>query len=327
VGILSNFLGRRDGREEEPPAIIRPAYPSELKAAVRLLLGTAGQTVADEQVNEFMAFVEGRAINAVSFRVAEQAGKLTAAAMPVVSPGRTMLLFASPPTSGVSESVLSRVIDGVCAGVSDAEAHLAQVLIEPTDDAMQRIYEAAGFEVMAELIYLHGTPRADAPFPVLPPGWRWEHYSAASHDQFVETIHASYQHSLDCPALNGMRDMHDVLEGHKASGVFDPNHWFLLLEGHEPRGVLLLASSGRDAAQMELVYLGVPESSRGKKLGEILMRQAMATVAAAKHERLALAVDEKNIPALKLYYRNGMNRLTSKLAMMRDLRKKFIIED
>jgi ribosomal protein S18 acetylase RimI-like enzyme len=109
--------------------------------------------------------------------------------------------------------------------------------------------------------------------------------------------------------------------------VFDPNHWFLLLEGHEPRGVLLLASSGRDAAQMELVYLGVPESSRGKKLGEILMRQAMATVAAAKHERLALAVDEKNIPALKLYYRNGMNRLTSKLAMMRDLRKKFIIED
>jgi mycothiol synthase len=325
VGILSNFLGRRDGRGEEAPAIIRPAYPGELDLAVRLLLGGPGQVVSEEQVKEFLAFVEGRGITPEMFRVAEQSGKLTQASMPVISPGRTMLLFASLPASPAQESIVSRAIDGVCRGVSDSQAHLAQVLIDPTDDGMQRVYEAAGFEVMAELIYLHVTPRADTPFPVLAAGWRWDNYSSSTHDQFIETIQASYSHSLDCPALNGMRDMNDVLEGHKASGVFNPNHWFLLMESNEPRGVLLLASSGRDAAQMELVYLGVPASSRGKKIGEILMRQAIAVVAADKHERLALAVDEKNIPALKLYYRHGMNRLTSKLALMRDLRKAFAI--
>src|SRR3712207_8951894 len=39
-----------------------------------------------------------------------------------------------------------------------------------------------------------------------------------------------FRSSLDCPALNGVRDMEDVLAGHKASGEFDPALWFLLSE-------------------------------------------------------------------------------------------------
>jgi len=46
-------------------------------------------------------------------------------------------------------------------------------------------------------------------------------------------------------------------------------------------------------------------------------------VAAENHQRLSLAVDARNVPALKLYYRQGMTRVTSKLAFMRDLRKNF----
>jgi hypothetical protein len=32
-------------------------------------------------------------------------------------------------------------------------------------------------------------------------------------------------------------------------------------------------------------------------------------------------VDSQNTPALKLYYRHGMHRIASKLALLRDLRK------
>ena len=35
--------------------------------------------------------------------------------------------------------------------------------------------------------------------------------------------------------------------------------------------------------------------------------------------RLSLAVDSNNAPALKLYYRHGLQRVASKLAMMRVL--------
>jgi len=156
--------------------------------------------------------------------------------------------------------------------------------------------------------------------PTLPPCCRWIKYSADVHAQFAQTVLASYRDSLDCPALNGLRHIDDVLDGHKASGVFDPKHWYLLLEEERPVGVLLLASSGREAGIMELVYLGLPPEARGRKLGELLVRQAMAVVAAEGHQRLSLAVDARNIPALKVYYRHGMNRIASKLAMMRDLR-------
>ena len=37
-------------------------------------------------------------------------------------------------------------------------------------------------------------------------------------------------------------------------------------------------------------------------------------------ERLSLAVDANNAPALRLYYRHGLQRVGSKIAMMRDLR-------
>jgi ribosomal protein S18 acetylase RimI-like enzyme len=42
--------------------------------------------------------------------------------------------------------------------------------------------------------------------------------------------------------------------------------------------------------------------------------------ALAGRARFTLAVDSINVPALKLYYRHGFNRIGSKLALMRDLR-------
>src|SRR5260370_39023531 len=104
--------------------------------------------------------------------------------------------------------------------------------------------------------------------------FRWAHYSEASHAQFAATILATYQNSLDGPALNGRRSTEDIIDGHKASGVFNPQHWLLLCRGGQAMGVLLLASSGRGQDVMELVYLGLIADARGQRLGEVLLRQA-----------------------------------------------------
>jgi ribosomal protein S18 acetylase RimI-like enzyme len=130
---------------------------------------------------------------------------------------------------------------------------------------------------------------------------------------------ASYQDSLDCPALNGRRNVEDILAGHKATGMFDPTTWLVLREGESPLGVLLLSESLRGDA-VELVYLGLAAAARGRGLGEVLMRQALAITGRSRQPRLCLAVDSRNAPALKLYYRHGMQRIGSKVAMLRDLR-------
>jgi ribosomal protein S18 acetylase RimI-like enzyme len=96
----------------------------------------------------------------------------------------------------------------------------------------------------------------------------------------------------------------------------------LLCEGDAPRGTplgALLLSRAAPADTLELVYLGLTPAARGRGLGDVMMRRALASVAADGATRLSLAVDSDNVPALKLYYRHGMQRVGAKLALMRQL--------
>lgn len=143
-------------------------------------------------------------------------------------------------------------------------------------------------------------------------------YSQATHGAFGAAILGSYENSLDCPALDGTRGIEDIIAGHKAAGLFDPNDWFVLLHGEQPVAVLLLAETHQSDG-MELVYLGLSPSVRGYGLGNYFMQLAEARVVEKKLDKLSLAVDAINEPALKLYYRHGMKQVTSKVALMRSL--------
>jgi ribosomal protein S18 acetylase RimI-like enzyme len=130
---------------------------------------------------------------------------------------------------------------------------------------------------------------------------------------------ATYEKSLDCPALNGLRHIDDILAGHKGTGSFDPRIWFVLCEGEEPIAVLLLNRVGASDL-VELVYVGIVPRSRRKGLGDLLIRQALHAAAMIGCTRLSLAVDADNLPALKLYWRHGLQATGRKLALLRDLR-------
>jgi ribosomal protein S18 acetylase RimI-like enzyme len=195
---------------------------------------------------------------------------------------------------------------------------LAQVLIDPAEKSAVRVYAECKFERLAELVYLdREVHRAHA--HALPAELSWLEYSPATHEEFSQTIASTYEASLDCPSLNGRRQIEDVIAGHKAAGEFDPKLWFLLREHEEPVGALLLNRSPRTDA-LELVYLGLIRAARGRGLGDVIMTHALATAAAVGARRLSLAVDSKNAPALKLYHRHGLSRICTRLALIRDLR-------
>ena len=145
-------------------------------------------------------------------------------------------------------------------------------------------------------------------------------YTEQTHVLFSTAIQQSYAQSLDCPGLSGMRHMEDVLAGHKAAGEFDPQSWFVLLDHDIPVGVVFLNPLPANQT-LELVYLGVIPAARKKGVGQFLFRHALATAALSAFPRLSFAVDSGNGPALNLYYRHGMQRIGSKIAMLRDLRK------
>ena len=312
--------------------VCRPAEREEISIGLRVVLGAHGHPADDAQVVDFMQFALRRGISLADLWLAERTGDraLLWAVLPVVSPGRTMLLISPSDLphrrSADLVGVAGTLIERACTHFAARGVQLAQVLLDPADVISHRLYESRGFSRVAELVYLQASPRRKIAPPALPPGFGWLEYSPQAHPVFVSAIAETYRHSLDCPSLNGLRDMEDVLAGHKASGEFEAGLWLLLCE-HVPgsngdgastkaHGVLLL-SKMQPGDAMELVYLGLTPAARGKGLGDLLVKQALATVAARGASRLSLAVDSTNGPALKLYYRHGLQRVASKLAMMR----------
>ena len=317
VRALSNLLKRGDGRPGAVPCEHRPAKDGEIHEALALILGAGGPPADAARVQDFIEFASHRAIDLHDLWIARRGDRIAWAALPLISPGKTVLIFApgSPPDADEAGPVL----EALCQLVRGRGVQLAQSLLDPADESGRALFARHGFGEMAELLYLHALVRKPPPAPVLPAGYTWQTYSADSHAQFAQTILGSYEGSQDCPALNGLREIEDIVAGHKASGDFDPGFWYLLQESNVPRAVLLLCKVPRTEG-VELVYLGISPEARGRGLGDLLMRQALWAVREMNLSLLSLAVDAKNAPALNLYYRHGLQRIGSKLAVMRDLR-------
>jgi ribosomal protein S18 acetylase RimI-like enzyme len=125
----------------------------------------------------------------------------------------------------------------------------------------------------------------------------------------AELIDETYIATQDCPSLNGLRETLDVVAGYQHVGEFRPDRW-LILESTAPAsfrkygGCLILA---RHAAHhtMELIYVGVTPGFRQQGLGRKLTQHAQWLAAQDQCERLVLAVDAANEPAIAMYSAAG----------------------
>ncbi len=258
---MSNFPGSSAGGAQ---IVCRNVRGSEVDAALRLILSTPYGAAETIQIDDFLRFAEQRSVDLKTLKIAEQLGQMKWAALPLVSPGRTMLIFApsialAPSQHEAAKTLTREIVDEY----RHQEVDLAQVLIDPESPGVRELYESCGFWALAELVYLQRRLSGPAGRVELPAGMQFVNYSSQTHDQFSQIIAASYRDSLDCPRLNGLRKIEDVVAGHKATGDFDPGTWYLLREGEVALGVLLLSRAPRSDS-MELVYLGLaPEAWAG----------------------------------------------------------------
>jgi mycothiol synthase len=296
----------------------RPARVEELSMAVGMILGCPGRPAPVAQVAEFISSASFRRIDVQAMWVAEISGRIVWAVLPILNPGKTLLLL-TPQEMGSSNIPAARLVQDTCWHYAQQGVHLAQVLLEAQAHRSRQFFGSIGFKEIAELIYLQGLATRNTSEPALAPNMRWVQYSPETHGIFAEAITKTYRDSLDCPSLSGMREIDDVIAGHQATGEFDPACWQLLMEDERAVGVLLLSRIPLGDA-MELVYLGLPPEARGRGLGIFLMKRVFFLLLRNQRRRLSLAVDSKNEPALKLYYRFGLRQVATRWAMICDLR-------
>jgi ribosomal protein S18 acetylase RimI-like enzyme len=133
----------------------------------------------------------------------------------------------------------------------------------------------------------------------------WRSFDSARETEFRALLQATYTASLDMPELEGVRSLDDIIEGHRSTGRFDPDRWRLgQVPGKPDMAIVLLLSEIPDRDAWEVVYLGLTVAARGHGLGLAAIAHAL-DLARPHVSRLELAVDIRNLPALRLYESAG----------------------
>lgn len=318
-------LGTRRAKPggRETPGEIRRVEEHRREEAARRLVEASGRR-GPEAGREFLDAARRHGIDLdrmwASFGPGGAVGEVCLA---VAGAGRTCTFFTSTPRTAGGERELGRVVDAACGNMESMG--LAQALLLPNEEGARRAFESGGFRFLAELLYLRRkTPGPDSEEGAAPEEIDWpEGVSVANwrpgeEAELKTALRRSYEQTLDCPDLCGMRTLDDVLDSHRSTGVLDPSLWWIVrLEG-EPEGALLL-SRCPDQGSVELVYLGLSPALRGKGLGRAMLRMGLGRLSRVPEQHVTCAVDARNTPALRLYRSFGFADIGKRIALVRAL--------
>lgn len=272
----------------------------ELRPAIRFVLSQPGfDDLLDERVQALEAYAARMGLSLSRQWAAFEHGVMVACCLCVAARGRTAMLFL-PGGNPVSTRTTAELLRHIVQDAFERDIRIVQTLLTPTADREEAIVREAGLWLLAELIYMQRP--ADEKFPNAPAatGLSWLSYTPERHSLFAETVAGTYEASLDCPGLAGLRTIEDILDSHRAAGEFDSRHWLIVMQDGEPAGALLMARlPGRDV--LDVVYMGLLPRFRGRGLGRAVLHQAVKLTRDAACRWTTLAVDASNPPALRSY--------------------------
>ncbi len=230
---------------------------------------------------------------------ARRGDALVGAIFSEIQAGRAAVVW--PPRLAVGETAATagQLLAAALGFLAQGQVRVAHALIEPGSEEDGSTLLAGGFEPLAQLLYLASS---GVHFPRSRPSGRLEYepYRPANHGRLARMVEATYEQTLDCPKLNGVRHVEDILAGYRATGLFDPGRWLLVRHQQEDVGCLLLADHPEEES-WELVYMGLVPEARGQGSGKEITRYAQWLTRRAGRRRLVLAVDAANTPAIRVY--------------------------
>jgi ribosomal protein S18 acetylase RimI-like enzyme len=293
------------------PVEVVPCPPELRGVALGVLYRRAADAARPLLVAQALADATRGELDLSGLWVARRRGRVVGAMLTQPLAGRAAAVWAPEVPGGWGRGALAATIVG--AALADLRARgfrVAQALVDPrlARPAAEDL-RRGGLPRVTELIYLARStlePLPDPPAPrPEPPALHWRPFGPEAEAEFREVLASTYLGSLDMPELEGVRSLDDVLASHRASGRFDPGRWRLgRVPGEPPAAAILLLADQPERSAWEVAYLGLTPAARGRGLGRAALAHAL-DLARPHRERLELAVDARNTPALGLYRAAG----------------------
>jgi ribosomal protein S18 acetylase RimI-like enzyme len=219
-------------------------------------------------------------------------------------PGASGLVWP-PQTRALPDRIVieDRLVQATATSLRRQGAKLAQALLSADEQTLACSLERNGFEHITSLWYLRHDLSRPAAF--LPTGrLKYRTYHEAGRTLFHSILLRTYENTDDCPEVNGVRTIDEIIAGHLAQGRHDPDRWWLAMHDGQPVGVLLVAEV-TDTRAWDIAYVGVVPEARHRGYGREMTHMAMEAARATSTEYLTLAVDNRNRAAWNLYQRLG----------------------
>lgn len=236
-------------------------------------------------------------------RIARREGRLVGVVFAQLQAGKTSVLWPPRLVPDEPPSTAEQLVHVVSAWLAQSQVRVAHALLESEDRQDLAVLEASGFQPLAKLLYMVSE---DSVLPRQPPPTvlQFEPNALSDRERFARILEATYEGTLDCPALDGVRPMDEVIEGYRATGVYSPSRWFFVRHEDCDVGCLLLTDHP-DSGVWELIYMGLIPSARGSGWGGDVSRYAQWLTHQAGRRRLVVAADVANSPAVRMYTSAG----------------------
>jgi ribosomal protein S18 acetylase RimI-like enzyme len=283
---------------------IEPARPQDQAAAFELVFQHLDEAERELRVSNALTLLGAGDLEPEGIFVIRQGVKLAGALVCVPLRGASGLLWPPFVRSGAERALQEdQLVRSALSWLRGRGAKLAQAVLGSAEVRLAAPLERSGFRHITRLDYLRHRLES-VEWPKTPASFSCQTYPHSDPQLFQQTLLRTYEGTQDCPELNGVRTMDEILDGHRAQGVFDPNRWRLAWDGAAPVGVLL-ATEVVEWQGWDISYVGVVPEARRRGIGRWLTQLVLGDAKAAGASQVTLAVDARNRPAWNLYVHLG----------------------
>jgi mycothiol synthase len=284
---------------------LQPAEESELPAALEIVFRHLNPDERETRVRNGLRLIRQGELNPAGVIVAREGEKRLGAMVCLPVPGAGALIWPPQSTSPTNATEIEDyLLEYGCSWLRRLGVKLAQCLVVPNEKYLAETLLRNGFTHITNLDYLRHELHIPQKWRQAENRYTYKTYAQCNHALFHKVLLQTYVDTLDCPEVNGVREIQEIIEGHRSQGLFDPERWWLAFDASVPIGVILLTEV-LDWNGWDLSYLGVVPAYRRQGAGREFTRKALLEASQANAGQLTLALDVRNTPASRLYRSMG----------------------
>lgn len=279
----------------------QPARTAELAPAFRLLFNRLPPEEADTRLANALHLVQTGELDPQGIFVLRGDTELLGALVCLAVPGASALVW--PPSCVADAHQLERedlLMRHAVQYLRQRGVKIAQALLAPVEAPLGAALERNGFPHITHLWYMQHDLEIPVQWLTLPARLEFEPYEPGNAALFHKTLWHTYDETQDCPEVNGVRTIDEVIVGHQAQGLYDPDRWWLTTLEGKPVGVMMLMQLP-ETGDWDVSYMGVVPEARHQGFAREMLLRALFEARAADVVNVTLSVDGRNRPAWNLY--------------------------